>query len=272
MKKSTKIILPALAVLVLGTAAATTGTVAWFASNNVVHADGMSVKCATSKNLLIANNEAGTGANITATATNTETRQLKPSSAVLPTGTDADFEFYYVDDAGIVANTGAIKTGATLTKATGSEETKVYAEYSFWLQAQGDNMTDLVINSITVTSEDEASDISKSLRFGVVYESVYGIVALRAGADASYEGLMMEGEAEVAEGTGAITVGGEEATATVTPTSLAQVSSIALGGVPVDEWTEIKFYFWYEGQDSNCITKNAKNVETLSFDIQMSAE
>ena len=53
MKKSTKIILPALALLVLGTTAAATGTVAWFAANGVVSATGMEVQCDVSKNLLI---------------------------------------------------------------------------------------------------------------------------------------------------------------------------------------------------------------------------
>ena len=53
MKKSTKIILPALALLVLGTTAAATSTVAWFAANGTVSATGMQVQCATSKNLII---------------------------------------------------------------------------------------------------------------------------------------------------------------------------------------------------------------------------
>ena len=42
--KKTKIIVPALGVLLLSTAASVTGTVAWFSMNNFVTATGMEVK------------------------------------------------------------------------------------------------------------------------------------------------------------------------------------------------------------------------------------
>ena len=51
--KKTKILVPALAVLALGMAASVTGTVAWFAANNVVNANGMSVRASTPSSLAI---------------------------------------------------------------------------------------------------------------------------------------------------------------------------------------------------------------------------
>ena len=52
MKKS-KIIAPALGVLVLSTAASISGTVAWFTANNSVNVSGMTVKTHVSSNLMI---------------------------------------------------------------------------------------------------------------------------------------------------------------------------------------------------------------------------
>ena len=51
--KKTKILVPALAVLALGMAASVTGTVAWFAANNVVNANGMQIQSTTPSSLAI---------------------------------------------------------------------------------------------------------------------------------------------------------------------------------------------------------------------------
>ncbi len=51
--KKTKILVPALAVLALGMAASVTGTVAWFAANNVVNANGMQIQSSTPSSLAI---------------------------------------------------------------------------------------------------------------------------------------------------------------------------------------------------------------------------
>ena len=52
--KKTKIIVPALAMLLLGTAASVTGTVAWFSVSTAVSVTGMSVNTQVSSNLMIA--------------------------------------------------------------------------------------------------------------------------------------------------------------------------------------------------------------------------
>ena len=52
MKKS-KILVPAVALLALSTAAATTGTVAWFTANTHVEANSLAMKIQTAKDLRI---------------------------------------------------------------------------------------------------------------------------------------------------------------------------------------------------------------------------
>ena len=54
MKKS-KIIVPALGILVLSTAAAVTGTVAWFTSSNLVSVSGMQLKIDPEDGMVVAN-------------------------------------------------------------------------------------------------------------------------------------------------------------------------------------------------------------------------
>ena len=52
--KKTKIVIPALAVLLLSTAASVSGTVAWFSMNTSINVSGMTVKTKVSSNLQIA--------------------------------------------------------------------------------------------------------------------------------------------------------------------------------------------------------------------------
>ena len=60
--KKTKIIVPALGMLLLGTAASVTSTVAWFAMNSSVSATGMQIKVKTESVFLLI----GSGDNDTA--------------------------------------------------------------------------------------------------------------------------------------------------------------------------------------------------------------
>ena len=59
--KKTKIIVPALGMLLLSTAASVTGTVAWFSMNNTTTVTGMMVRTKIGDNLYIAGAEVGTG-------------------------------------------------------------------------------------------------------------------------------------------------------------------------------------------------------------------
>ncbi len=78
--KKTKIIVPALAVLLLSTAASVTGTVAWFSTNNSVKVDGMTVTTRVSSNLLIA--ETNQEANYNESINQSRSAVLEPASTV----------------------------------------------------------------------------------------------------------------------------------------------------------------------------------------------
>lgn len=67
MKKS-KILVPALAMLVMSTAATVTGTVAWFSANSTVTATNMTVKAKANENLLISKSSDVNGSSVASPA------------------------------------------------------------------------------------------------------------------------------------------------------------------------------------------------------------
>lgn len=153
MKKS-KILIPALGILVLSTAASITGTVAWFSVNNSVTVDGMAVTTQVSGNLQIAkvNQEANFGSKATM---GTDASLLEPTSTV-----DA-LSYFYTTDAkadgskehgltgeGAIAYKAYANTSAG--NATFNEDYKTtdavgYIDYAFYLKAVNPSDADNVI-------------------------------------------------------------------------------------------------------------------------------
>jgi hypothetical protein len=84
MKKS-KILAPALAILCLSTAASVTGTVAWFAANNVVYANNLTVHANTQASLIISEAFPATG-NLTSVSFTDESLGLNAASRWNGTG------------------------------------------------------------------------------------------------------------------------------------------------------------------------------------------
>ena len=78
--KKTKIVVPALAVLLLSTAASVSGTVAWFSMNTSVKVDGMQVSTRVASNLLIA--EKNLEQNYTDSITQSRVGILEPASTI----------------------------------------------------------------------------------------------------------------------------------------------------------------------------------------------
>ena len=97
MKKS-KILAPALGVLVLSTAASISGTVAWFTANNSVQVTGMSVKTRVGSNLLIADRST---ANASDDVYGTELEQEKEDLYLEPVSTVDGETFFYHSAAGV---------------------------------------------------------------------------------------------------------------------------------------------------------------------------
>lgn len=79
--KKTKILVPAMAVLALGMAAAVTGTVAWFSANNIVYSNGMQFKSVTPSSLAIGKELTASGiGNATSISWDNPAQELNPCS------------------------------------------------------------------------------------------------------------------------------------------------------------------------------------------------
>ena len=87
MKKS-KLIVPALAMLVMSTAATVTGTVAWFSMNTAVSATNMKVKAASEGGIVISDSR-------TSEIWKSETSSLVETKTLYPTSTVAGSVWYH---------------------------------------------------------------------------------------------------------------------------------------------------------------------------------
>ena len=113
--KKTKIVIPALGLLLLSTAASVSGTVAWFSANTSVKVNGMAVTTKVSGNLLIASSNTNDDMYAASDLTQTVTGIVEPSSSI------DGIDFYYTKDN--VKGSGA----ATMSGDTGKS---VFAQYS----------------------------------------------------------------------------------------------------------------------------------------------
>ena len=112
--KKTKIVVPALAVLLLSTAASVTGTVAWFSMNNSVTVTGMTVTTKVSSNLQIA--QTNLEANYTDSLVQERSGILEPASSV------NGVAFYYT--------TSASGNGAAKENTDANAEHKTFKQYN----------------------------------------------------------------------------------------------------------------------------------------------
>lgn len=144
MKKS-KILAPALAILCLSTAASVTGTVAWFAANNVVSATGMSVHSTLPSSLAISAAVLPVGQATSVTLT-TESQALNPVShwgftneGVVSEGSGGDL-YSVVNGEDVDPATGLALSGETLTFAPASGD-QYYTDFVVYIGSVGEALT-----------------------------------------------------------------------------------------------------------------------------------
>jgi len=145
MKKS-KILAPALAILCLSTAASVTGTVAWFAANNVVSATGMSVYSTLPSSLAISGDLPLPVGNATSVTLSTVSQALNPVSHW-----GADNEGVTIEGSGgtlyrvtngedVDPATGLALTGEELAFAVASGDT-YYTDFTVYIGSVGQALT-----------------------------------------------------------------------------------------------------------------------------------
>ena len=304
MKKSTKIILPALALLVLGTTAAATSTVAWFAANGTVSATGMQVQCQTSHNLIISNTDPAkfdastdeTKYGSSVSTTNTGVKTLTPSStatSVLKSGTPG---FFYAEQGSAInAVSGAIGVGAVLKAGTNNSH---YAQHDFWVANSATEDMNIAISAFEITRGTTTSKITDALRIAIVYEdntkssdkNWCTIFTTSSEATPSYQGFIKAATiTALPVADGANTYSGKTTTndtaevisETVTTALFSNSNAYDMGKILKTKdavmsakdykWSKLTVYTWYEGQDAHCTSNYAMSVEEISIKLSFTA-
>ena len=293
--KKTKIIIPALGLLVLSTAASVSGTVAWFSVNSSVSATGMKVLAKAEAGLLISADKSNTS------WADTDASDYGTAVALVPTSTNNLSTWYHAVSSSVNnhAHNGAYSTlgttsgenvivvkQANLATTTNAEayvtyadsnsddayaaanDTAYYLRNRFWLKSSGDQITVtgtsnyLVISKITLSGLDETANLDASLRIGVLIGSSVKIIAPFADATASY------------------TVAGTTATTAILGTlgtngnynpDVNTGFASTIPAMTTDSPLAVDIFLWFEGEDENCKSINlAAEMDELEVAVEFS--
>ena len=241
--KKTKVIIPALGLLLLSTAASVTGTVAWFAANSTVTATGMSITAKTDSEFLLISKTSTLTANVKTVALAAPSGQVLPTNRVASTG--------WVTASGTATNDGT-KVGDYTTLSiteTGNfgqagDPAKNYYVYDsvFVGLAEGSSIPsgkNLFCN-VTFTAS-QSSNLNKCLTVGVDESANMGT--------ADFDQRFVYGAA-----TGEKKVNG--ASYLIAGSSLSTTAK------------EIKLYAFFDGDDANCTTENAINLAGITINFE----
>ena len=242
--KKTKIIIPALGLLVLSTAASVTGTVAWFAMNNTVTATGLQVEAksnslylmigAVNENLTTIQAKTGDAAATTALSVSSEEAQVYPSahetfaSEVTP---DLPASWYTASGVSQVAAGYTMKPGSKVSLTAGNFAQYVIKRSINLTVAAGSNAT----GAITLTLEKSAAASGK-----------------------------------VNDAVSAVAVCGTTYLEFNEANSWANASTL-VSSVTNDALTQVDFYIYYDGNNDSVYTDNAANLDGATFTFTFTA-
>lgn len=273
--KKTKIIVPALGVLLLSTAASVTGTVAWFSMNNFVTAEGMNVKAKAENGIVISNAEDGVSWKDSATSLHTSTLEVKPTSTataatwVHSTSNDAADENtgndYALLTTAVDSATGAGYVDENANSAYDSATDSVYySMHSFYIKSSAQAITNtLYITNVkaTLPAPQKSENLNKALRVLVklngaatakVYSPVYAAANYSVATSAGKYDTEQPGAATRATVTPINASGTNGLIATASQEFLANQDIPANNDTPL----RIDVYLYFEGEDPNCISDN----------------
>ena len=281
MKKS-KILAPALAILCLSTAASVTGTVAWFAANNVVNATGMAIKSTTPASLVIGKSieEDGIGNAVSISWTDAAA-VLSPVSTYHGTADDPDGVLYEVTNGqsvdpstGLAYQIGALdpttnlpfSVAPTLSYSSDNILSGVhYKDYVAYIGSYGEAITIGTGGSLTVTLNFGTTTLSNkaaSVDFWILED---------ANAAATGDGVW-KGTLNAAGISAQLNHGAREATPTTinTVTLLGPASIIPTGSGETALKVVMRMYFDGALQDTATSTY-VRNFAQTTADVTISA-
>ena len=198
--KKTKVIIPALGILLLSTAASVTGTVAWFTAANEVDVSGMNFKAMSEQAMVVANEGKSQWLN-----KGVEASHDGANTSFISTSTSDMGTWYYGNSAS--ANHGQVNVSyQTLTKtepasgesnsgigtatlAGATDPSNIFLINRFYVQsasAQVLENQDIYVKNLSVEGASTNAVLDASLRIGFVFGEVKQIFAPVSGATLKY--------------------------------------------------------------------------------------
>ncbi len=301
--KKTKIVVPALAVLLLSTAASVSGTVAWFSMNTSVTVTGMSVTTKVSSNLQIA--QTNLEANYTDAITQARSGILEPASSI----SGADGSFYYTTAAkgdgdaktdaytlynenatpalansyaGKATHDAAFNTaygfGTPSIRTTDDGADNVcygYIDYSFYLKGTSSEAGQkIVMTKCNMLYNNLAITTSYAWRVGVFVTTAGANTEVNDG-DVAVSGKQITildfGSGKSANQTANIAVSGPAATGSVLhPNANAVLATLGTEQAPIQtQRYKVIVRLWLEGEDKTCTNDTyASLTESWKLDLE----
>jgi hypothetical protein len=278
MKKLRKVMAGAIAMMTLSTAAAVTGTVAWFTANNIVAASGMSIKAQAEEGIVIAEelttySDASWKTDVTAAHNGTPS----DNKGYIPTSTSTAEHWYHANSES--ANSHQAGTGDNALQevtpiSVGSDgignatvkgiaNRHVYLLNHFYIQStvptDGIANQDLQIKNVTATdssTDEKAIALNKSLR--ILFE-LDGTVQIYAPlADSNFTAVNYAGAAKKVNGDDASPV--KLAEDITIPAYVANSNASCL---------DLSVYCYFEGEDTNCKSANIGTFASISISFKL---
>lgn len=259
--KKTKIVIPALGLLLLSTAASVTGTVAWFAANASVTASGMQLQAKAEQGILISTQTAVSPASnwgASATALNSGS-----GVAVFPTST-ANGSAWFHNKGTSVTNGAASGTYETLslTETAGvgkdTSDNSYYLHNTFYVKASSDTaFTDkLIVNQVTGTGSTNSVNLDKALRVLVKQGENIAIFA-PFNSNSDDRSYSVGGSTAVTAIDGTVEKENHQLNAALAYPEITNAVPVA-----------IDVFIYFEGEDPNCKSENiTANLDTLAITV-----
>ena len=247
--KKTKVIIPALGILLLSTAASVTGTVAWYAANSDVYAENMNIKATTDSNFLAIAKQAsliGAGNKVTLVA---------PTGDVLPTDwyKDGTKDFAWVSAIGTAGNNGAAKEGVYTPLEGITDPANGFGVHS--------SKNYFVTDTVYVGLLGEASDIEN-------YNLYCDVTFTASSASELNECLTLALDVGGDRGNADFDVRYVNDNATVNANPVTSETVIIPGAqLPINTGTKIKIYAFFDGNHASCTSEKAINLAGIDIDL-----
>ena len=257
--KKTKVIIPALGILLLSTAASVTGTVAWFSMTDTVTASGMLVQAKAEQGIVIANS---TKAEYLASvnASDSDVHALKPAST-------SDLVNWFHS---LSTNAGQANTQQKYDAITSAQASTYYVSHQFYIRSSTGtalNNSKLVIDNVELNDATHQT-LTNAIRVGITFKE--------QGAS-DYQGVYIFAPAyDEALNYNVTTAAGAYAAANmvqVTAQPTAQEVESSVDEIPNNQATgvEAKVFIWFEGEDASCISNNiSASLEELTVTVSFS--